>query len=191
MTARASPRGEWGVAIPVDAGEHVIAATATGRTPWETRTTVKESGNIAVPLLEIVPEAAPVATPVMAPVEDRRAAPISWWTPLRTTGAVAAGVGAVGLIAGTALGFVAKAKYDDAKGRCANGAQGCPTDAVSDSDAAFGLATGASAIFVVGAVAAAGGVALLLLAPSGSAEFPGRTATLRIGPGSAHMVGRW
>jgi len=183
--------GEWGVAIPVDAGEHVIAATATGRSPWETRTTVKESGSIAVPILETVPEAAPALPPAVPPVEARRAAPTSWWTPLRTTGAMVAGVGAVGLIAGTALGFLAKGKYDDAKGRCANGARGCPTDAVSDSDAAYGLATGASAIFVVGAVAAAGGVALLVLAPSGAPEFPGRSATLHLGPGSAHVVGRW
>jgi hypothetical protein len=183
--------GEWGVAIPVDPGEHVIAATAAGRAPWETRAAVKESGSVAVPVLELLPEAAPIASPVSPPVEDRPVGPTSWWTPMRTAGVAVAGVGAIGLVTGSILGLVAKGKYDDAKGRCADGARACPTEAVSDSDSAYGLATGATVVFVVGAVAAAGGVALIVLSPSGSAESPKPTASLRVGPGSVGVVGRW
>ncbi|HSO40229.1 MAG TPA: hypothetical protein VLT33_47210 [Labilithrix sp.] len=183
--------GEWGVAIPVDPGLHVIAASAAGRAPWESRTTVKESGSVAVPLLEPLPEAAPVAPIAPPPVAERPVTPTSWWTPLRTAGVVASGVGAAGLIGGTILGLVAKGKYDDAKGRCADGARGCPSDAVSDSDSAYGLATGATVLFVVSAAVAAGGVALIVLAPPGSPESPRTTASLQVGPGSAQLVGRW
>ncbi len=184
--------GELGVGIPVDAGEHVIAASAPGRAPWETRSTVKESGSVTVPLLEPLPEAPSLApAPVVPPVDDRPVAPVSWWTPLRTTGVVVAGVGVASLITGTIVGIVAKGKYDDAKGQCTNGTQSCPTSAVSDSDAAYGLATGATVVFVVGALAAAGGVALVLLTPPGAAESPRPTASLHVGPGSVQLVGSW
>ena len=182
--------GEWGVPIPVDPGEHVITATAAGRAPWESRTAVEESANIAVPLLEPLPEAPPPVVAVTPP-EDRPFGPSSWWTPLRATGVVVAGVGAVGLVTGALLGFVAKGKYDDAKALCVDGARGCPGGAVSDADSAYSLATGATVIFVVGAVAAASGVALIVLSPSGSAESPRPSASVAVGPGSVGLVGRW
>jgi hypothetical protein len=128
---------------------------------------------------------------VTPPIEDRPIGPTSWWTPLRTTGVAVAGVGAVALVTGGILGLVAKGKYDDAKGRCTDGARGCPNDAVSDSDSAYGLATGATVVMVIGAVAAAGGVALIVLAPSGPTESPKATASLRVGPGSVGIAGRW
>ena len=175
----------------VDAGEHVIGASAGGRAPWETRTTVKESGTVAVPLLEPLPAAAPVPPSVVPPVDERSITPASWWTPLRTTGVVVAGVGVASLIGGTIVGLVAKGSYDDAKARCTNRTRSCLSDAVSDSEAAYGTATGATVIFVVGAVAATAGVALIVFSPPGTAESPRPSASLRVGPGSAQLVGRW
>ncbi len=183
--------GEWGVGIPVDAGEHVIAASAAGRAPWETRTTVKESATVAVPMLEALPEPAPVPPPIASRGEDRPLTPVSWWTPLRTTGVVVAGVGVASLIGGTIFGVVAKGKYDDAKARCANGTRSCPSDAITDSESAYGTATGATVIFVVGAVAAAAGVALIVFAPPGAAGSSNASASLQVGAGSARLVGRW
>lgn len=186
--------GEWGVAIPVDPGEHVISASAAGRTPWETKTSVREaSGTVAVPVLEPVPE--PVEKPVLAPVAPP-SEPASWWTPLRTTGVVVGGVGVVGLVTGAVLGLAAKGSYDDARGQCADGTRGCPASAVNDSDSAYGLATGATVVFVVGAAATLGGAALVLFAPApdtktGSTRPAGASASLLFGPGAVSVHGRW
>ena len=176
--------GEWGVAIPVDPGEHVVAASAEGRAPWETRASVREvSGTVAIPLLE------PLPAPVDGAAGGARAAeqplqPSSWWTPMRTTGVVVAGVGVVGLVTAAVLGVVAKSKYDSARAQCSDGPRGCPPSAVSDSDSAYGLATGATVVFVASAVAAAGGAALILFSPSPN-------ATVNVGLGSIGVHGRW
>ena len=185
------PAGEWGVAIPVDPGEHVVTAMATARTPWETRAPIREaSGVVAVPVLEALPPEmlapAPAASPAGA---DTGAGPTSWWTPMRTAGVVVAGVGVVGLVTGGVLGLVAKSNYDKAHALCTNGARGCPAGAVSDSDAAYGMATGATVVFAIGAAAALGGAALVLFAPPPRAS--GASAALHFGPGAIELDGRW
>lgn len=190
--------GEWGVAIPVDPGEHVVSATATGRAPWDTRSSVREaSGTVAIPVLEVLP---PAMMPPPAPVGDPGISRSeAWWTPLRTAGVVIGGAGVVGLVTGGVLGLVAKNNYDKAHALCTDGARGCPARAVSDSNSAYGMATGATVVFVVGAAAALGGVALVLFSPSadaktGSAPLPktrGASAALHFGPGVIELDGRW
>jgi hypothetical protein len=59
----------WGVAAPVDPGEHVIEATAPGRKPWSTRISVgaeADSKQVQVPPLEAAPSPAPIQQPVVA-----------------------------------------------------------------------------------------------------------------------------
>ena len=190
--------GEWGVAIPVDPGEHVVSATATGRAPWETRSSVREaSGTVAIPVLEVLP---PAMMPPPTPIGDSGSARSeAWWTPLRTAGVVIGGAGVVGLVTGGVLGLVAKSNYDKAHALCTDGARGCPARAVSDSDSAYGMATGATVVFVVGAAAALGGAALVLFSPpadakTGSAPLPktrGASAALHFGPGVIELDGRW
>jgi hypothetical protein len=179
--------GEWGVAIPVDPGEHVVAASAEGRVAWETRTSIREtSGSVVVPVLEALPSTEPAQH-----VEERPTTPTGWWTPLRTAGVVAAGVGVAALATGGVLALVAKGKYDDAKARCTDGTRGCPAGAVSDSDSAYGLASGATAIVVLGSVSALGGAALLVFAPPPESTTRRASASLVVGPGSFGVRGRW
>jgi len=196
--------GEWGVAIPVDPGEHVVAASAAGREPWEARATVREaSATVTVPMLAALPEAAPATGPGVAPVgtvgsvgpgaRDAAGSSPSWWTPLRTGGVVAIGVGAAVLVTGGVLGAVANGNYGDARAQCADGARGCPAGAVSDADSAYGLAGAATAVFVTGAVVAAAGAAIVILAPSSSSSSSSstRAPTVRLsaGPGSVVLGG--
>ena len=188
--------GEWGVAIPVDPGEHVITASAAGRVRWESRTTVSgASAAVAVPVLELLPVQEVAPTPSLSGPDKAAREPTSWWTPMRTTGVVVAGVGVVGLVTGAVLGLVANGKYDDARARCADGSRGCPPGAVADSDSAYGMATGATVVFVVGAVAAAGGAALVLLSTPSSSSSPASgaraSAALVVGPGTLGVNGRW
>ncbi len=156
--------GEYGVAIPVDPGEHIVSATADGRKPFEKKVSVRESsGTITIPGLEELP-APPAPPPVGAePLPVAPPAPTSWWTPLRTAGVITGGTGAVAMITGVVLGFVAKSSYDDARAQCSSGTHGCPSGAVSDANGAYGLAAGATAVFVVGAVAAAAGGVLVIV----------------------------
>ncbi len=159
--ARVGP-GEWGVPIPVDPGEHVIRATADGRRPWESRITVSEpTFTLTVPILDLIPE--PPAPPPPSVVETPR--PVLRFTPLRTAGAVTAGVGVVGLVTGGIFALVAKGAYDDARDRCTGGTNSCPASAVADADGAYGTAGAATVIFVGGAALLAGGAALYFLAP--------------------------
>ncbi|HEY8076076.1 MAG TPA: hypothetical protein VIF62_18245 [Labilithrix sp.] len=155
--------GEYGVGIPVDPGEHVIAASADGRKPFEQKVVVRESsGAITVPGLEELPAPppAPIAPPPIA--SPPPPPPPSWWTPLRTAGVISGGAGAAAMVTGVVLGLVAKSSYDDALAQCTNGTRGCPAGAVSDANGAYGLAAGATAVFVIGAVAAAAGGALVI-----------------------------
>jgi hypothetical protein len=195
--------GEWGVAIPVDPGEHVVTASAAGRTPWETRSSIREPSTtvtVSVPVLEPLPvaEIAPVVSAPVAPGTPGAPAgepPVrasSWWTTWRTAGVVGMGAGVVGLVAGGVLGLVAKSNYDEARGRCADGAQGCPPSAVADSESAYRMATGATVVFVLGAATVAGGAAMVLFAPDADAAKPARaSAALHVGPGSIGVHGRW
>lgn len=152
--------GEWGVAIPVDPGEHTVSASADGRAPFETKISVTDASKE----LEIPPLAAVVAPPVfpaatIVPQDARR------WSTLKIAGAVTAGAGIATLVFGTVLAVVAKGRYDSARQGCQLGTRGCTADAVADGDAAYDLATASSIAFGIGAAALAGGGAVFFLAP--------------------------
>ncbi|HMI83237.1 MAG TPA: hypothetical protein VK550_04035 [Polyangiaceae bacterium] len=62
---------QWGVAVPVDPGEHQITVSAPNRTPWETKLIVKPNGQsltISVPVLAALSGSAP---PASSPVPRR------------------------------------------------------------------------------------------------------------------------
>lgn len=78
-------RATWGVAVPVDPGEHRIDASAPGRRSWHQPITfgrTAERKGLEVPVLALIPKAAPPAPP--APPIVRREAPDSS-PPARTT----------------------------------------------------------------------------------------------------------
>jgi len=189
--ARLAP-GEWEVAIPVDPGEHVVAASADGRIPWERRVTLAEENvTVEVPRLEAVP-APPRAEPqTPLPVA---VAPSRGWSAMRTTGVILAGAGAGSLVAGGILGLVAKSDYDDAREQCRDGARGCPAGAVHEANGAFTLATGATVAFVVGAVLLAGGATLFVLAPDGkraASRTPSSMPPAQVGMGPRGLRFVW
>lgn len=108
----------------------------------------------------------------------------------RTLGFVSLGAGVLGLGVGTALGFSAKAKYDDAKGgsHCGiapNG--GCDAQGLRDVDSARAMGNLGTGVFIAGAAFSTLGVVLWLLAPRSSAH-----ASARLGgsaaPGGGQIV---
>ena len=158
------PAGEWGVAIPVDPGEHVLTASADGHKSWAEHVAIEaESKTITVPALE----PAPVEPAPPPPVGDSPLPPPpKGLTTFQTVGIAGGAVGVAAMIGGGVLALVAKGSYDDAKSLCrAGGTVGCPAGAVSDADSAYTKAAVATGIFITGAVLVAAGATLFFVAP--------------------------
>jgi serine/threonine-protein kinase len=183
----------FGVAMPVDAGDHVIQASAPGKEPWTGTVHVgADAATVAfeVPALVDVPAPPPPAVPAptaavtappptdSTPAHER---PPSMWTGRRVVGAAIAGAGVVAI--GVGVGFfvdaLEKKNAASSSGDCGTvaGVASCLppgyrlySDAINDANLAtvFG---GAGAALVVG------GAVLWLTAPKPSTvavSFDGR-----------------
>lgn len=205
-----------GVGIPVDPGKYTVKATAPGKEPWQTTVTVEGEGavvNVEVPALaDSTSPAVPPAVPSTAPSTPGSSAvtpppPITtppadsastrgWQTPL---GAVALGLGVAGLGVGTALGFVAKSTAEDAECNENDECTQAGLDTRSDARGQGNIGTG---VFIAGAALAAGGVILLITAPSSSdgasdkksalrSRPPARAVRVGVAPSGVIVQGTW
>ena len=103
--------GQWGSAVPIDAGWHDIKVMAPGRKPWATSVKIETNGSVAkveIPVLELASAEEPSKPP-------------NFWSAQRTAGVVLGGVGLVGLI--TSAVFTAKlaSKNAESKPHCLPG----------------------------------------------------------------------
>jgi len=134
----------WGVPVPIDPGQHVIAVSAYGYRPWQTTVDVQGEGAapyIDVPMLEKLPqpESAPAALPAgpvapppavaPAPVTKKQPAPAAdahgnELPPTRMAAIAAAGAGVVSL--GLGVYFLSKknSTLTERDGICPSG-KGC------------------------------------------------------------------
>jgi hypothetical protein len=176
--------GEWGTDVPVDPGKHHIVVTAPKKLKWQTEVEVAadKSLSVNVPPLEDAPQAWPS---VQQPeVVEKVVVKPSPWTPLRIAGIGVGALGLGGIVSGAILGVAAKSTYDGAFAKCGMMATNCPPDAVGDGRTAHTMADAATALFIVGAIATAGGVTLFLL---GAPQEP--RAEVSLGVGSIRLGG--
>jgi hypothetical protein len=155
----------WGTPLPIDAGQHTVRATAPGRKPWTLTVRAERDGQlvtVSVPLLAPEAAAAPAPAPPPRPPDTRP--DVRPGGTQRALGFTAGGVGLAGIGVGVAFGFLALSKHDEAQANCA------PTCAAGGGDAiqadAQKLALGSTIGFTAGGLLVAGGVVLLLTAPS-------------------------
>ncbi len=175
-----------GTPLRVDPGRHVVAARASGYAEHSTAVTLAEGAQQSI---EIAPDAAPsgAAPAPQAPAPAEPGAPQGETSgggrTMRTVGIILGGAGIVSLAVGAVFGVTAITKQNSAN--CPNnvcGAGGNPSE-LRDAVAAGN----ASTVFVVGgAVLAAAGVTLFLVAPKPS---PGPSAALFVGPAAAGFRG--
>jgi hypothetical protein len=177
----------WAVAVPVDPGEHALAASAPGRVSWSQNVTVRPGGErieVQVPVLPVDPTAAaqPEAMPAVAapPAEPApplaHAAPVpaepsSTWPLQRTIALVVGGVGVVALGVGGYFGARAFSKNGEAEdlaevGCVDDGTRCGDRDAVSRTEEATDAATLSTIFMIGGGVLAATGIVLFVTAPS-------------------------
>jgi len=156
------PGDAWNAEVPVDPGPCVVRAGAPGFRDWEGQVDIPErasTAQIVVPPLEPVPSIAP---PLVVPaVKAARGLP--QWPAWASFGValVATGLGAY-------EGMTASGKWNDAKPLChaSGGGTTCTSQGATLVQSANGYATVSTVAFAVSAVALAGGVALLVVAPA-------------------------
>lgn len=192
----AQPKEAWGMAVPVDPGDHVIEATAPGHKP--SRLTVKigaerDNKEASIPALEADASAPPVAAaptntaprPLVTAAPEPPIPPREDSSGLRTAGWVVGGVGVIGLGLGTVFAVQAmgrnKASKDDCNGDI------CGPQGFSDRLDAISSGNRATIGFVAGGILAAGGLAMVLIG-SGKSSGPSLQASPAVGYDSVGLV---
>ncbi len=194
-------RGQWGAPLPIDPGEHRIAASAPGKKPFERVLRVApDAKTVTVDVPALADE--PVAqAPVIAPVTPAPSAATttattstetttspegaSTWSSQKTLGLVAGGVGVIGLGIGAGFGLASKAKHDDAdtNGHCIG--DRCDAEGIDLRHQAVTNGTISTVAFVAGGVLVAGGLVLFLTAPKSERASTAARARIQAAP----MVG--
>lgn len=145
---------EWGTARPVDPGSFVIEARAPGRRGYRSAFALRADGavhNLTIP--KLVEENALVVTPA----EDTVATKGQW---LERAGIGLAGLGVIGIAAGTVLGVRAVSLYHRSQDEGCDARDVCPSDALETRRSAIHTGNASSVSFVVGGVLLAGGAGL-------------------------------
>jgi tetratricopeptide (TPR) repeat protein len=178
----AQPLGMWGVALPIDPGEHKIEARAPGYSPWSTAAQVAPVQALTVTIPRLTRDSSPAQAPT--PLEAAAASPGGSGArnePSHTradalpversalTKGLAFGIGGAGVAiaaAGIGFGVLAINKNNDAKDYCPGGGARCNEQRgvtlTEDAQTAAKLANG---LIIGGAVLAAAGVVLYFYHP--------------------------
>lgn len=154
-----------GIAIPVDPGEHLVESTAEGRVAFKRSIKVDAgptSTIVRIDDLDVDPSFAPAAPPAIAPV-DARLSGIG--DTQRVAGFVSLGLGVVGGGLATVFAVQASSQASDAEKTCPRGAPCHDANAAALSRSSVRNADVATGLLVGAGVAAAVGLALVILAP--------------------------
>ena len=178
----------WGSALPVDAGEHTVEASAPGKKTWTGSVRVAATAGtmtVDVPVLAV------------APVEQPKEviAPASWLTTQRKIGIAVAGVGVVGVVVGAVFGAKALGKKSDATAFCGPAdPTACDAPGLTLREDARSAAHVSTAAFAVGGAAMAAGIVLIAVggskAPTTSGQLRAITAMPVLSTGTAGFIAR-
>jgi hypothetical protein len=171
----------WGVAVPVDPGEHVITASAPGKKDWSQKVIVEPRGATVAVRIPVLEDSSParghlpnsavagrVSQPRIVEITTTEAVPPNSGNTQRSLAYVASGIGVLGLALGTSFGLEAKSKQNTAQdgGHCRrDDATACDQTGVDLMHSGHTYATVANVGFVVGALGLIGGTVLFLTAP--------------------------
>ncbi len=188
-------RAEYGSAIPVDPGAHVIDARAPGKQAWTRNVDVapKQADARVTIVLEVDPSAqaalaettpgpasAPVVVTTTSTADGSRQTAGS---PQRMIGMVTLGAGVVGIAIGSVFGIDAISKNNEAlqPGNC-NNSTTCNGNGYSLTNEAWDSAKAANIAFGIGAAAAVAGAVVWLTAPSNAGKPASSRLTPLVGP---------
>ncbi len=166
-------KATWGVAVPLDPGEHHLEASAPGRKTWSATVTIGAAGDqreVTVPLLDLVDAPVadappPSAPPAPSPPLERPPAQGSGRTQ-RTVGVALGAAGVVVLGVGAYFGVRAMSNASGADQACPNTT--CTNAAgIAENNDAKSNARLADVVLPLGLAATVTGSLLYFLAPRG------------------------
>jgi hypothetical protein len=169
-------RPSWGVALPVDPGEHVVRLEAPGHQRVEKATAIREGQAVTVQL-ELGPATTtaqdPGAPPAAPPTSPARGGDAL--TGVQTGGLILGGIGVIGLGVGAVFGLVTMGHASTVSGACdaepTDGTTLCNgTDGPEAADAASTTGAVSTIGFGVGAAALAGGILMFILGDDDGTE---------------------
>ena len=178
-------RAQWDVALPVDTGPHVFSATARGVAPWEKGVRLPDDGAHVTLFFDDPPAPAKPIEIVAPPAREvaKSEPPVS--RTMRTAGLVVGAIGLVGIGVGSGAGIRAITARNASGDHC-RADDSCDAAGLDLRAQSLTAGTWSTAMFVVGGVALAAGVTLVVIAPS-SPSSPVVKAAL--GPGSLSLGG--
>jgi hypothetical protein len=166
----------WGVAVPLDAGEHVIVAKAPGKKDWSRTVRIEASDGpilVEIPMLENAKapnrqQPALRADVNKAPVADAMSLQ-GRGNSQRTLAYVAGGVGVAGWLVGAVAGLKAKSKQNQSESQCVTSAPNyCNQQGVDLLSTGRKYAAVANVGFAAGALGVVGGALLYFTSPTAS-----------------------
>lgn len=153
-----------GTRVPLDPGEHTVDVRAPGKMPWTTHVTVDAGPaerTVTIPPLADDGVSSAPPPPIVAPGSP--GAPPSTQ---RTLGWIGVGVGGAGLVVGSVFGAMTLSETSTIDEHCRGSL--CDAVGLAANDDAHASATISTVGFVVGGLALAAGVVLLVTAPPAS-----------------------
>lgn len=174
-------RAQWGAAVPVDKGRHVVVATS-GKARFEEAVDIAKNGLTTTVIIRGIDEAA-------APGSGSGAGPADGGFGVqRAAGIAVLGAGALGVGIGAFFGVRAIQKNDasNADSHCIQENR-CDDAGYALREQSLTAATISTVLFVGGGAALAGGAALLIFAPKRAPAG----ASVAFGPGSIAVRGLW
>jgi hypothetical protein len=177
------PAAALGSALPVDPGDYVLTASARGKKSWSSRVAVAAAATVTI---TIPPLAVDPSSTELEGAPAARSSEAS--SPLRPVGYATGAVGLVGIVVGGVTGLAAISFNNRSKKACPDPGVCADDRARSDNDSARSAATVSTIAFVAGGALLAGGVALVLAAPSPSARA---SAHLRASPQAVWLEATW
>ena len=178
---------EFGVAIPVDPGPHVIEATAPKKKGFSVKVDVaakQTDARATVTLEDDVSASTPPPPPETTPALPPAAPPPSTeheggGTAVKTIGVVVGSVGVAGLVLGSVFALNAKSKNDEAlRPQNCRTSSLCTQTGLNLTNDAKTSAAESTIAFTVGGLLVAGGVLMWIVAPSSTAKTGVRVVPL-------------
>jgi hypothetical protein len=171
------PKAKYRTDFPVDPGRHTVVAIAPNRETWTGYVDVGDSGDrqtVSIPTLENSE-----ATEVAPPPPPQPPPPPPKSNGMTIVGWTLVGVGGAATAVGLVLGGLVLGKKSTVESECDLEDRICTDEGLAARDSGKTLSTASTALVVVGLVAAAGGVTLVLV---DDASTNNDTVALRLQP---------